>query len=117
MNDIGVASRIYRCLVTADISNSANWAQITVSGYTLLNAGTETLAGHDGTHFYIVDSAGFSKFTLSGTTFTFVATVTVTVANYGSNQRNRVNHTGIYASFSSAPYFRFASRNIHLRFL
>jgi hypothetical protein len=107
--DTGVESRIYRCLVTANISNAANWEQITISGYALSNASTDELVGHDGTNFYIVDSAGFNKFTLSGTTFTFVSTITVTGANYGVNQRNRVNHTGIYASFSSAPYIRFAS--------
>jgi hypothetical protein len=94
--------------LTNDISNSANWAQITISGYTLGFAGGSGLVGHDGTYFYTVDSSGFNKFTLSGTTFTFVATVTVTGANYSATYA-RVNSVGIYAQFAAAPCFRFAS--------
>lgn len=103
------SARIYRCSVTADISNSANWVQVTISGATLGFSGNDGLVGHDGTNFYCIHATnGYVQFTLSGTTFTFVANITVTGANYSSLYA-RVNHLGIFANFSSAPYIRYAS--------
>lgn len=103
------SARVYRCSVTADISNSANWVQITISGATLGFSGNEGLVGHDGTNFYCIHATnGYVQFTLSGTTFTFVANITVTGANY-SSLHARVNHLGIFAHFSSAPCIRYAS--------
>jgi len=110
LTNTAAESRIYRCLVTADISNSANWVRITISGATLgFSTATAGLVGHDGTNFYTVEpTLGYRQFTLSGTTMTFVGNVTVTGANY-SYLSGRVNHIGIYAQFAASPNFRFAS--------
>lgn len=105
----GGASRIYRCDVTADISASGNWTQLTISGTALPTAASSGIIGFDGTNFWVVDAGTqFMKYTLSGTTLTSNGTVTVTGSSY-SLTYSRVNADGIYASFSAAPYIRVAS--------
>lgn len=103
------AAQIYRCSISSDISVAGNWTQITISGTALPFAGASGFVGFDGTNFWITDgSAGFIKYSLSGTTFTSISTVTVTGSSYFAST-SVVNSAGIYAGFTSAPYVRFAA--------
>jgi hypothetical protein len=103
--DTGSSAEIWRCLVTADISNAGNWTKLTISGTSLGTAAGDGLVGYGNGKFWVVKGSGFVPYTLSGTTLTSSTTVTVTSADY---KHSRVNETGIYAAFSSEPKIRFA---------
>lgn len=101
--------RIYRADITTDISNTANWTQLTLSGSNFAAANTLTMIGYGNGAFWFADNTNsvYMHATLSGTTLTQQGTVTVTGANY--NNGSMVTSQGIAASFSAAPATRLAN--------
>lgn len=107
--DSGGSNRIYRCATSADITAGGNWTQLTISGTALQNSASAGLVGYGNGTFWVIDTTnGYIPYTLSGTTLTSGAAVTVTGATYTSYVC-RANTTGFYVYFGSAPYIRFAS--------
>lgn len=105
----GVANRIYRCAVTSDISSAGNWTQLTISGKALENNSDAGLIGFGNGYFWVTHTTdGLVPYSLSGTTLTSSTVVTVSGATYSAFSA-RVNNTGIYAYFTSAPCIRFAN--------
>lgn len=107
--DSGATARIYRCLLTNDISASGNWTQLTISGTTLPVGQLNCLLGYGDGKFWISHYAtNYIPYTLSGTTLTSGTPVTITSSSYRGDYA-RVNDNGIYAAFGVGPYVRFAS--------
>lgn len=104
----GGTGKLYRCAVTDDISVVGNWVEITLSGFTITS--TSFLAGYGNNYFWMtIGSSQLAYFTLSGTTLTYVGTVTVTGSSTDYSIYSGVNDNGIYAGFSSAPKLRKAA--------
>jgi len=107
--DSGADARIYRCLLTNDISASGNWTQLTISGTTLPVGQYNCLIGYGDGKFWISNYVtNYIPYTLSGTTLTSGTPVTITSSSYRGDY-TRVNDNGFYAAFGVGPYIRFAS--------
>lgn len=107
--DSGAAARIYRCLLTNDITVAGNWTQLTISGTALPVGQYNCLIGYGDGKFWISNYVtNYIPYTLSGTTLTSGTAVTITSCSYRGDY-SRVNDNGFYATFGVAPYIRFAS--------
>jgi len=101
---VGTTKALYRIANTGDIATAGNWTSLTLSGASFTH--NTQFIGFDGVNFWFVNTVipSFFKATLSGTTMTEGATVSVTGSNYTST--SRVNSVGIYASFAASPVLR-----------
>lgn len=95
---------LWRVPTTSDSSSAGNWTKLTLSGSW---DAAVNMVGFDGTDFWFIDRNGSTLFkaSLSGTTMTRGSNVTVTGCDTNSSL-HRVNSTGVYAKFSSAPLYR-----------
>lgn len=103
--------RMYRCLLTNDISSAGNWQQITLSGANFSSSTNLFMAGYDGTNFWFTDVTNSTYFlaSLSGTTLTQGSTVAVSGALYAAG--SIVNEVGVLNRFTSAPQIRFSDHS------